>query len=189
MKHQGCWALGLGILTLALVASPAAAQTTANGPYYATASWDQTLPSSTRFIVLSNLASAAVLDRETGLVWERSPRSAVETIELGSASCLTATTGNRAGWRLPTVNELASLFDPSQTSIPFLPPGHPFTGVPLSGNTFFWSATPAVSQIDHHLSVSYTDFPITALFLHSVASDGAVAIPWCVRGGLLAEPQ
>jgi len=40
MKHKGCWALGLGVLTLALVAVPAAAQTVANGPYYAVPSWD-----------------------------------------------------------------------------------------------------------------------------------------------------
>src|SRR5262249_23927325 len=43
------------------------------GRYYATPSWDQTLPASTRFIVLSNFNSQAVLDRETGLVWERTP--------------------------------------------------------------------------------------------------------------------
>ena len=37
-----------------LPAGSTLAQTTANGPYYATPSWDQTLPASTRFIVLSN---------------------------------------------------------------------------------------------------------------------------------------
>ena len=56
-----------------LAVGSAIAQTTAVGPYYATPSWDQTLSSSTRFIVLSNMGSAAVLDRETGVVWERSP--------------------------------------------------------------------------------------------------------------------
>jgi PEP-CTERM motif len=63
-----------------MLASPSArAQTTAVGPYYATPAWDQTLPCSApnncpRFIVLSNMNSEAVLDRESGLVWERSPR-------------------------------------------------------------------------------------------------------------------
>ena len=66
--------LGIFVIgTLALTNTLTHAQTTAPGPYYATPSWDQQLPAATRFIVLSNWNSAAVLDRETGLVWERSP--------------------------------------------------------------------------------------------------------------------
>src|SRR5215813_14310693 len=61
----------IAILVIASAASTAFAQTTGNGPYYAEPSWDQTLPASTRFIVLSNFNSEAVLDRETGLVWQR----------------------------------------------------------------------------------------------------------------------
>src|SRR5688572_32164101 len=65
-------------MMMALGAGPAQAQTTSNGPYYAEPAWDQKLQCDTqatcpRFIVLSNWSSAAVLDRETGLVWERSP--------------------------------------------------------------------------------------------------------------------
>lgn len=55
----------------ALMNSPAQADSA--GSYYPTPSWDQTLPASTRFTVLSNFAGAAVLDRNTGLVWEKSP--------------------------------------------------------------------------------------------------------------------
>ena len=71
--------------TLILTGATADAQTTANGPYYATPSWDQQL-GSTRFIVLSNWVDAnfpsggaAVLDRETGLVWQRSPSTSLNT--------------------------------------------------------------------------------------------------------------
>jgi hypothetical protein len=46
-----------------------------NGSYYANPSWDQELPAAQRFIVLSNLNNEAVLDRETGLVWQRTPGS------------------------------------------------------------------------------------------------------------------
>src|SRR5271169_1120634 len=66
--------VGLTILsTCMLVAGRAAAQVSQNGPYYANPSWDQQLPASTRFVVLTNWGSQAVLDRETGLVWELTP--------------------------------------------------------------------------------------------------------------------
>src|SRR5262245_66120666 len=96
----------VGVGAAWLIATPIHAQTTGVGPYYATPSWDQTLPSNTRFIVLSNMASAAVLDRETGLVWERSPSTS--TGDWGSAlfHCINLNTGGRMGWRLPTVQEL-----------------------------------------------------------------------------------
>jgi len=75
MKQRVLLTATLVILgTLALTIVLAHAQTTSNGPYYATPSWDQKLQCDTqatcpRFIVLSNWGGAAVLDRETGLVW------------------------------------------------------------------------------------------------------------------------
>ena len=114
--------LTLGLIVLVLVAfstSPAEAQTTAPGPYYATPSWDQQLPASTRFIVLSNWGGAAVLDRETGLVWEKNPLHP-QPPDTGMRSWLDAqdhcnnlTVGNRKGWRLPTLQELASVVQAS----------------------------------------------------------------------------
>ena len=41
---------------------------------------DQTLPANKRFLVLSNFANAAVLDKETGLVWERLPMIGKEAL-------------------------------------------------------------------------------------------------------------
>jgi hypothetical protein len=67
MKHRLFYTLGLIVLgVVAFATSPAKAQTTAPGPYYATPSWDQTLACTTiatcpRFIVLSNMSSAAVV--------------------------------------------------------------------------------------------------------------------------------
>jgi len=49
MKHGLLYAFGLIVLSVvAFVTSPAEAAT-APGPYYATPSWDQQLPASTRF--------------------------------------------------------------------------------------------------------------------------------------------
>ena len=133
--------IGLGVMAFGIDA--ATAQTTANGPYYATPSWDQKLQCDTpatcpRFVVLANWNNAAVLDRETGLVWEKVP-STVNTDWLGaSVYCVSRNLGGRRGWRLPTVQDLASLLDPTQ-SHPALPSGHPFTGQ----FDIFWSATPA----------------------------------------------
>ena len=85
MQTMRTLTVGFFVATLmAMGAGPAQAVTSA-GPYYAEPSWDQQLQCDTqatcpRFIVLSNWidtshpsGGAAVLDRETGLVWERSP--------------------------------------------------------------------------------------------------------------------
>jgi len=181
----------IAVFTLALIASPARAQTTANGPYYATPSWDQTLPSNTRFIVLTNMNSLAVLDRETGLVWQRTPGvpSFASTFTwyqaqdfchlLGGISTL-PTTGGRLGWRLPSIEELASLVDPTQTN-PALPPGHPFLGVE---NVPYWTATSnQVEPVDAFWidfstgTMDWTDKQTT--FKHI----------WCVRSSHVAPPQ
>ena len=102
--------------------------------------WDQVLPAAQRFVVLAAFNNDAVLDKETGLVWEKSPT--IETHDWRSAQfqCNGRTTGGRKGWRLPSVHELASLVDPSVfLPGPTLPPGHPFLNVQSSFN--HWSAS------------------------------------------------
>jgi uncharacterized protein DUF1566 len=191
MKQKLFYTSGLiTLVLLALGAIPAKAQTTANGPYYAWPAWDQTLPSNVRFIVLSNMNNAAVLDRETGLVWERSPATAGLSWSSAVATCVTRRTGNRFGWRLPTVNELASLFDPLATNVPFLPSGHPFNGLP-AGSTSFWSVTPGTdAEFEAHHIVGYTLAIAGPFFvLGNVAADTFSLGVWCVRGGLFPGPQ
>jgi hypothetical protein len=92
-------------------------------------------------------------------------------------ACLNRTVSNRKGWRLPSAVELMSLIDPSVTSGPSLPLGHPFVGI----QTVFWSAT--------------TDSQLSTTAFLMVFNGGGVGggpktdalLVWCVRGGMTAD--
>ena len=118
-----------------LLMSPAHAQTAQPIP-----AWDHQIAGAARFVLLTDFGSAAVLDRETGLVWERSPTTATFTYNSATLQCLNLTTGGRKGWRLPSIFELSTLIDPTVASPgPTLPAGHPFRNV--SKPLWFWSST------------------------------------------------
>ena len=210
MKHGLIHAFG--IVTAALLTVCADAATTATGPYYANPSWDQQLPAVTRFVVLSNwvdsnfpAGGAAVLDRETGLVWEISPSTSRfgwadaqahcngEAVFTGGTLILGAKTGNRLGWRLPTIQELASLVDPTVPTAPgdlSLPVGHPFMNV--SSGTPYWSAT--TSAVGFALSspaawiIDFRFGSITPNVLGTALNGGSYNA-WCVRGGQGTDSQ
>jgi len=87
----------------------------------------------------------AVLDKETGLVWERSP--AMDKKASWNAAIVysyTKVVGHRKGWRLPTIEELLSLVDPAKNN-PTLPTGHPF--VNIQTDYFYWSCTLGMSNL------------------------------------------
>jgi hypothetical protein len=172
----------VAVVMMALVAVPAHAQITANGPYYATPSWDQTLPASTRFVVLSNMNGEAVLDRETGLVWARSPEASPESHSTALFVCVGKTLGGRRGWRLPSVHELGSLVDPSVPQPgPTLPAGHPFQNVQSATH---WSAT--TSTIDVGVDSAWVVSFGTGHY--SIANkDFGTRNIWCVRGNMNAD--
>jgi hypothetical protein len=143
--------------------------------------WDQNLPAAQRFVVLAAFNSEAVLDKNTGLVWEKSPRAANDTWIEARRFCINKTTGGQKGWRLPSIPELASLIDPSIG--PFgisLPPGHPFLNVQITGDSY-WSAT--------------TDADNPGLAWNAIFGGGGVGHnaknfvgqAWCVRGGMNAD--
>jgi hypothetical protein len=84
MTKQLLFVCGFSLLLLISGAARAGAQTVAAGPYYATPSWNQRLTCSApancpRFVVLSNWNNGAVLDPETGLVWEKQPTDQKQT--------------------------------------------------------------------------------------------------------------
>jgi len=73
------------------------------------APWNRTLADGDRFELCLN--DEAVLDNETGLVWVRRPRKEnLHWVGVKDAA-RKAVFGNRAGWRVPTFEELATLVD------------------------------------------------------------------------------
>lgn len=150
------------------------------GPYYSSPSWDQKLKcdkgpkgSCPRFVVLSNWGGEAVLDKETGLVWERSPNK--QTFPWGEAQvhCNNLDVGNRKGWRLPMIQELASLVDTSQTN-PSLPSGHPFQNVQMG--YYYWSVSNVIGEPNAMWMVEFHEGKV--IYHEKTAKIYA----WCVRG-------
>jgi Protein of unknown function (DUF1566) len=140
-------------------------------------SWDKVIsPGQSRFKVLPQFGGEAVLDKETGLVWERSPSP--DPVPWAGifggavARCYSRSVGGRRGWRLPTVEEISSLIDPTQTN-PTLATGHPFTGVQNDG---YWSITSTPGGI----SAYFRNFGTGVLGINGTSQ---LERAWCVRGG------
>jgi hypothetical protein len=135
--------------------------------------WSGTLPASRRFTIVLN--GQAVLDNETGLVWERTPGLTQHEWSSARFVCALSSTGSRRGWRVPTVSEILSLVDTS-TSNPSLPAGHPFV---MGPSIIFWTATPSTQTADYY-------------FVMQMVSGAISQVPgsnffrlWCVRGGVM----
>ena len=186
MRQMMTYVCGLTVAVLILCATSAPAQTTGVGPYYATPSWDQTLPCATpancsRFIVLTNMNGEAVLDRETGLLWEKTPQAAAVTRVSAVLQCLQRQIGGRMGWRVPAAAELFSLMDTNNTP-PFfpapaaLPLGHPFVGV----NAIFWS-TANVGAPFGPADRGFISVSMPGGITQTGGSSDLIRV-WCVRG-------
>jgi len=141
--------------------------------------WAKIIPGAPRFVLVLN--GEAVLDRETGLVWERIPSAGTTHYTwfnaLGYCSCLSV--GNRMGWRLPTVQELASLIDHSVSTYLKLPNNHPFEGVQptyLSATVHVMPGPPEWYEIVRMVSIGGDGA------VGNTSKDG-IGYVWCVRGG------
>jgi hypothetical protein len=121
-----------------------------------------------------------VTDDLTGLVWLKNadcfsdnygwstwPEAVTETNTLEDGQCGLNDGSSAGDWRLPTIGELRSLFDPG-LSPPYLPDGHPFTNVPYDsavddGWAGYWSGTLSTDHpsfawsVDLASSVAYYD--------------------------------
>jgi hypothetical protein len=105
----------------------------------------------------------------------------VDTETLSGNGCYTLEVGGRKGWRLLTIEELASLLDLDVQSDLALPPEHPFT-VQLRT---YWSATTDASNTNFAWRVSLLkdvgEEQIIPVNTGLKSSMGVFA--WCVRGG------
>jgi hypothetical protein len=127
----------------------------------------------------------AVLDKETGLVWEKSPSTGLVGQGDAYTRCNTLRTGGRLGWRIPTLQELSSLIDPTQTN-PALPAGHPFSNVLYEqGGEEYWTASTDIYFYDSNGLRTITDVWFLNFSTNgnarSVDLAGRTAYVWCVR--------
>jgi hypothetical protein len=141
--------------------------------------WSIKIQGADRFVVLADFNDAAVLDRETGLVWEKIQIPDMYDWYTANSHCYNrgAGVGKRMGWRLPTVEELTSLMD---LSVPYpgprLTPGHPFLGVQPG----YWSATTVAGNTSNAWNVGFLDGSANS---DSPKSSTSGLFTWCVRGG------
>lgn len=164
--------VAIGLVTSLLSSTDQAQAASGNGPYYATPSWDQKLPASTRFVVLTDWNSEAVLDRETGLVWERAPGlTHPANWSFARFDCSNRTTGGRRAWRLPLVHELASLMDP-------------FT---FFNSGPYWSATTDADGSDGAWVVNFEVTPRNPFVPGVMTKNATNPVVWCVRGPMNAD--
>lgn len=134
-------------------------------------------------MILAAFNNEAVLDKNTGLVWEKSPATTPRPWGAATVICLNRTVGGQRGWRLPAVAELASLTDPSVASPgPLLPSGHPFLNGQSAGG--YRSAT----------TNAYPKAPSDAWDVDSFNGDpsshniiATLIFVWCVRGPMQAS--
>jgi len=144
--------------------------------------WDQRIDqASKRFVVLGAFDDEAVLDKETQLVWQRTPANVSFTTREQAAflsgheeSCFIAATGGRYGWRLPSLQELSGLLVNG-----VLPVGHPFLNVHAEVSDKYWSATAQLTDPTMTLGLTFSGAggdPVRHL------PAGSSARVWCVRG-------
>ena len=171
--------IGCHGITLADDLEPMVASGTSTDKVCLPPAWSLKFDASQRFTTV--LGGEAVLDWETGLVWEKSPDTLYRTWASAVSYAYTKEVGGCKGWRLPTVEELSSLVDTSVSGSPKLPSGHPFTNVQRDES--YWSSTTSYSD---------TSFAWDVFFYDGSVGDSRksyLGLAWCVRGGHGYDPR
>lgn len=145
------------------------------------ATWIDNQPNP-RFAIWSpgtaNAGGDAVFDKETGLVWERSPATDKKGFEAAVVYSTTKVVAQRKGWRLPALEELLSLVDPTKVN-PTLPAGHPFQNIKL--DYFYWTMSKGIPMAGASFLVWGYDFGNAST--SSIVAQQAQCYTWLVRGG------
>lgn len=123
-----------------------------------------------------------VFDKETRLVWMKIPGITLKTWYSATYDCINVDAGDRMGWRLPTIEELQSLWDPiGDGSGLSLPSGHPFSIIDDPGTQpSYWTST---SDIQNPAVAAYPICVSTGGCLYEAIKTNAFNYTWCVRGG------
>lgn len=152
--------------------------------------WSQVISGAKRFTLLPQFSGEAVLDKETGLVWQLAPTEMFGNLPVASRYCADVSIGNRRGWRLPTLQELKSLTDPSESS-PTLTAGHPFANIDLTHH--HWSSTVTLDSPTYVWTMGFNvgEVARTAMCTAGTCPGAPIVelVAWCVRGGSGADAQ
>ncbi len=135
-------------------------------------SWDSVIANgSLRFQILVQLGTDAVRDKETELVWEKSPDPTLLGFAAAVAACAERSIGGRHGWKMPTLSQLSSLLDDTQS--PPLSPQHPFV---LDDSVPYWAYNPndGLGEIGARAKVTFSDGTVES-------GVNGTAGTWCVR--------
>ena len=132
-----------------------------------------------RFMVIGENNNKAVRDKNTGLIWEQSPTLDMSNWEMAQRRCSSSHAGGGTDWRVPTVQELRTLVEPSSIDVK-LPADHPFANVEPS---IYWSST---ERRENKAYASFVNF----------SSGGSATLEkympsfvWCVRGSMNESKQ
>jgi hypothetical protein len=97
-----------------------------------------------------------VVDKETGLVWERAPSTAFMDWYTAIHEARKKEVGGRMAFRLPTVEELSSLIFIAAGAETSLDEGHPFiVPQPPDPPRYYWSETAGSTAEAPELSLAY----------------------------------
>ncbi len=156
-------AIGAVLVTGGLVTSTVEAQV-----------WDKNYPEAARFQKLAAFQNQAVLDKNTGLVWEQAPGPELMLWSDAAGWCLAKTVGLTRGWRLPSVMELVSVLAVEPGGQAFVPPVFTFAGGFVAP---WWTATTMAPDPGTAWTVDDRGHIIT-----SGGKQFGTNLAWCVRG-------